>query len=453
MSFHTFTNYYLSFIVRLKNYIIIFFLLYYEETHPAQLPKSRNKGGDALKTKPLYYENPYLKMFTAGLVEQGTDEKGRSYAILDQTAFYPAGGGQPGDRGTLNGIEVTDVEKETNGSVRHYLRRPLPDNRARVEGALDWARRFDHMQQHAGQHILSAAFAETAEIRTIAFHMGKNISTIDLDTSGLTDETADKAEQMANWIIFQNQPIISKWVRDDELDRYPLRKRPTVNENIRLVIIEGFDYNPCGGTHPARTGEAGPIKITGWTRDRGHIRLEFVCGWRALRLAENEHHALQRLTALFQTNADDLDRVAEKRLEDYHTLEQECRRLREQVLAFEAGSLAAQSEEDGKLTVIARVFDERPMKECRKLAGYIVERHSKCTVLFVIKSGARLQLVCARGADVGIDMNALVKQSLPMINGKGGGSANAAQGAGAANLSAEEMLDCLKTAIAEIREK
>ncbi|WKB34640.1 DHHA1 domain-containing protein [Terrilactibacillus sp. S3-3] len=345
------------------------------------------------------------------------------------------------------------MEKEADGSIRHYLRRPLPDAGAPIKGVLDWPRRFDHMQQHAGQHILSAAFAETFGIQTAAFHMGKNISTIDLGTSSLEDETAAKAEQTANRMVFKDQPIIAKRVEKAELDRYPLRKPPTVSENIRLVIIEGFDYNPCArGTHPARTGEVGPIKIIGWTRDRGHIRLEFVCGWRALALMSKEHRDIRQLTSLLQTHADDLCSRVEKRLEDCHTLEQDLRRLKEQVLAFEADSLAAQGETDGGLAVIARVFDERPMKECRKLAALIIEHHPRCVVLFVIKSGSHLQVTCARGEDVAIDMNALVKQSLPRINGKGGGSPNAAQGAGEAKISAEDMIGYLKKALAEISE-
>ncbi|MCM3537953.1 alanyl-tRNA editing protein [Priestia endophytica] len=214
-------------------------------------------------------------------MKQLQDKKGDFYIILEETAFYPTGGGQPHDIGTLNGIKVLTVE-ELDGEIRHYTERTLPDSDDKVVGVIDWERRFDYMQQHTGQHILSAAFAQLYDISTVGFHLGKDIVTIDLNISELTEEMISKAEKLANDIIIENRPIVTKWIEYDDLVNYPIRKTPSVKENIRLVIIDEFDYNGCGGTHPNTTGEVGAIKVLNWERQRKKIRLYFICGNRVM---------------------------------------------------------------------------------------------------------------------------------------------------------------------------
>ncbi|MEH7110664.1 alanyl-tRNA editing protein, partial [Bacillus sp. JJ1764] len=202
----------------------------------------------------LYYTDPYIKSFTAKVERQAQDQDGNWFIVLDQTAFYPTGGGQPFDTGVIEQSRVINVE-EIDGEIRHYLQEPIPSHKMEVSGQIDWDRRYDHMQQHCGQHILSAAFEQLFDYNTVGFHLGNDIVTIDLDTEQLTEAEAAQVESLSNQIILENKPIEIKWVTEEELSRYSLRKETKVKENIRLVIIPDYDYNGCGGTHPWATGE------------------------------------------------------------------------------------------------------------------------------------------------------------------------------------------------------
>ena len=234
-----------------------------------------------MATEKLYYQNQSMRAFRSKLKRMDQDEKGRIYAVLEKTAFYPTGGGQPHDTGTINGVYVYDVE-EAEGEIRHFIEERLEVDSECV-GELDWERRFDHMQQHAGQHILSAAFEQVCGYQTVSFHLGKETCTIDLHTGALREEVAFQAEQLANQLILENRPIEAKWVTQEELSQYSLRKDLSVSENIRLVIIPDFDYNGCGGTHPESTGKVSSIKILHWEKQKGHARLHFVCGNRVMK--------------------------------------------------------------------------------------------------------------------------------------------------------------------------
>ena len=186
-------------------------------------------------------------------------------------------GGQPNDIGTLADQHVINVE-EIDGEIRHYLEGPFLDTNKEIAGTIDWERRFDHMQQHTGQHLLSAAFDQLFEYRTIGFHLGAEIVTIDLETEVLTEHQVQRAEGLANQIILENRPIEVKWVTEEELSQYPLRKETKVKDDIRLVIIPDFDYNGCGGTHPKATGEVSSVKVLDWERQKKKVRVQFVCG-------------------------------------------------------------------------------------------------------------------------------------------------------------------------------
>lgn len=394
-------------------------------------------------TQKLYYQDPYLTNFTTKMTHQAYDDNVCPYVTLEQTAFYPTGGGQPCDLGTLNGREVIGVE-EVEGQIKHFLREPMPASTLTLEGKIDWDRRFDHMQQHAGQHILSAVFEELFAFKTIAFHLGRESNTIDLDVEALTDPLIKQAEERANNIVFQNRPIETKWVEPDELDHYPLRKQPSVSENIRLVIMEGFDYNPCGGTHPKQTAEVGPIKIIGWERHRQHVRLQFICGKRSLNDFNAKQTILKSMSRLLQSAEKDLPEKVEKLLQSQEKLEKYLSIEREKLINLEANDLIRQSSEDEfGLLVVAKSFSDRPLKECQHLAQIITEQEDNAVVLLTLSSGDRVQLVCARGKQPDINMNDLVKSVLPLINGKGGGKPAFAQGGGQALLTEKECLDHL----------
>ena len=247
-------------------------------------------------TERLYYADAYLRSFEARVVDR-LEVNGQPAIILDRTAFYPEGGGQPSDRGMLNRVAVVDVQtRETDDEVLHILSAPLPEET--VTGAVDAARRFDLMQQHTGQHILSQAFIHTANAETVSFHLNpdpdEGALTIDLNKAALTSAEVDRAEDFANSIVYENRPVVARFVNDEELQSLPLRKPPKVDKAIRIVEIQGFDWSACGGTHVSRTGEVGLIKIVKAEKRGTETRIEFRCGRRALIDYRRKHQLISQ---------------------------------------------------------------------------------------------------------------------------------------------------------------
>ncbi|MBT2678314.1 alanyl-tRNA editing protein [Bacillus sp. ISL-35] len=372
----------------------------------------------------LYYQDAYISSFSAELVRQGLDESGRNYAVLTQTAFYPTGGGQPFDTGILNGVEVVDVE-EIDGEIRHYIKEPLEDGMP-VEGKIDWDRRFDHMQQHAGQHILSAAFEELYGYKTVSFHLGKDTLTIDLDIESLSAEEADRVEELANRVILENRPVMTKWVDEDELKQYKLRKALSVSNNIRLVIIPEFDYNGCGGTHPNSTAEVGHLKILGWERQKKIIRVEFVCGQRVLRELGQKHDILKQLAVLLNAPEQEMVSAVNRLLGQKKTSEKSIEEMRDQLLKYEAADLAAANTEE----IVSRVYQNRGIQELQKLARMLAVQAEDKVFLLVAENDDKLQFVFARGKNTRGNLKEWSKHALSMIDGKGGGSDQLVQGGG-----------------------
>jgi alanyl-tRNA synthetase len=387
----------------------------------------------------LYYQDPYIKEFTAAVISQKQTPEGKWYAVLDRTAFYPTGGGQPYDTGTLQGIRVTGVEEE-NGEIRHFLEGQLP-HAGEVTGEVDWQRRFDHMQQHLGQHILSAAIDEQFGYRTVSFHLGKETLTIDLDTEHLSEEEADLAERKANEIITDNLKIETKWVSEEELAGYPLRKKPKVKENIRLVIIPGFDYNGCGGTHPGATGEVQAIKILGWSRQKKQTRVEFVCGGRVLNQLHTKNRIVTRTGQLISSPEEEIPEAIIKLLDTQKQMEKELDELKNQLLEQEGKEYARSAEAESP--VIQKVFHERSIKELQKLAKSIAMQNEQAIVLFAAKNGPQLQAVCASGTATDADMKTIIQSILPAINGRGGGNKHFAQGGGESEMHADKLLELM----------
>ncbi|MDR7316341.1 DHHA1 domain-containing protein [Brevibacillus nitrificans] len=390
----------------------------------------------------LYYQDAYVKTFTAEVTKRGVEENGTPYVVLSQTAFYPTGGGQPSDHGLLGETRVIDVE-EVDGEVRHRLASPIPEEMVQLEGSIDWERRFDHMQQHAGQHILSASFLEVVGAETVAFHLGKERVTIDVRLDELTPEVWEAVEQCANQIVLENRPISARFVDDEELATLPLKKQPTVTENIRVVIIPEFDYNPCGGTHPAHTGEVGMIKILGWERHRGNIRLEFICGWRALRDYTRKQSMVREVSKLLMTSDVELVAQAERLVAERDALKQSLVEKERQLLEVEVRQYLAQAEQLGGVRLLELTFSDRSIQQLQQFAHQALAQ-APDVVCLLAATGEKLQLVFARGAEVNVAVNQLIKDTLPLIDGKGGGNAAMAQGGGQPNRPAQEVLDHAK---------
>ncbi|MFS0634341.1 DHHA1 domain-containing protein [Mesobacillus foraminis] len=391
-----------------------------------------------MTTEKLYYQSQYIQDFKTSILKQGKDEKG-TYAVLEQTAFYPTGGGQPHDTGTLNGVRVMNVE-ETDGEIRHYLESPLQEQEV-YRGEIDWDRRFDHMQQHAGQHILSAAFEEAFGYKTVSFHLGNKICTIDLEVQRLTDEETIQAEKLANTIILENRPIEAKWVSESELSNYNLRKKLSVTDHIRLVIIPDFDYNGCGGTHPSSTGQVSSIKILDWEKQKKNIRVQFVCGSRVIKQLHEKQQVLQGLTAILNAPQDKMEEAASRVLQQARELEKTVEELKGRLIEHEAGSLLNQAETiDGRRTIQAH-FEDRPVTELQQMARTIAAAASDTLVLIINETPEKLQIICAKGNDLAFNMNQLLKKVLPAINGKGGGNDSFAQGGGDKLMSPQQVME------------
>ncbi|PFL17538.1 alanyl-tRNA editing protein [Bacillus cereus] len=406
--------------------------------------KLANTKGERKLEQKLYYIDAYQQTFTTKVIKQEHDTEGNLYVVLNETAFYPTGGGQPHDTGTLNGIPVNNVA-EVNGEIRHFIVEQL--HTEEVEGKIDWERRFDHMQQHTAQHILSAAFWDHFDIPTIGFHLGKETVTIDLEMENLPTETVEKAAQIANKIVFENHPIRIEWMDLEEAKTLPLRKEPTMTENIRVVIIENFDYNGCGGTHPKHTGEVGPIQVLGWERNKGGIRLTFIAGWRTLKLMGQKQQIMKDVSKQLNSSDTDIPAKVSQLLTSQKENEKAIQTMNEKLLFAEANELLQQPAEIHGGILISKVFTNRPMQEIAKLSAIITEQQEHAITYFVIENEDKLQCILACGKAMTLDMNALLKDALPTIEGKGGGNKKSALGGGKAIMTGDEFLNQLVSSL------
>jgi alanyl-tRNA synthetase len=369
-------------------------------------------------TDRLYLTDPYLTQFRAritSLAEHG----GRPAAVLDRTAFYPEGGGQPADRGTLGGAAVVDVQ-ERDGVVLHVLDRSLEPRE--VEGAIDWPRRFDHMQQHHGQHLLSAAFERVLDAPTTSFHLGERTCTIDLDCSiaRLDEAAVRRVEAAANESVWRNLPVVARDFAGEERARLPLRKEPVKGD--RVVLVEGVDASPCGGTHPTRTGDVGAIAIVGAQKwGSGKARVEFVCGGRVVRLIAEQGKWLAGAAEALKCAVRDLPEAARRTADEAVARRKSAEALERDVARLQATELAARGS-----PAVAKV-DRASL--ARALAAAVAERGAVALIAAVEDGRAHLCFARPRGPD-GPAMNQLLKDALQIIGGKGGGSAEFAQGSG-----------------------
>lgn len=389
-------------------------------------------------TEKLYYEDPYIRSFEATVEKESKDDQGRIYVVLNQTAFYPTGGGQPHDTGTINGIEVIDVE-EVDGEVRHYIEESL-QGEVEVEGEINWNRRFDHMQQHAGQHILSAAFEDLFGYETVSFHLGQEVCTIDLNVTSLEEKEVKEAENAANNIVLHNNEIQASWVSADEASRYPLRKQLSVSDNIRLVIIPEVDYSGCGGTHPVTTGEVGGISVMKWEKQKKQVRVTFVCGKRIIDQLYAKQKVMETLTNTLNVPQEGVGEAASRLVQQTKDQEKVIEEMKEELLSYKAKELLQSASEVGSIPVVQYISHDYTMKELQQLAKMIVSENESIFVLLVSEVGEKIQIVCGRGKELELDMNLVLKGVLPVINGKGGGKKDFAQGGGEAIRSAEDVM-------------
>ncbi|GLC90165.1 alanyl-tRNA editing protein [Lysinibacillus piscis] len=382
----------------------------------------------------FYYQDVMMQQFEAEVVSKGL-ENGRNYVVLSNTVFYPTGGGQPHDTGTLNDVQVVDVEK-VGDEIRHYIEGTVD---GAVYGKLNWQRRFDHMQQHAGQHILTAAFVELFNAPTVSFHLGAEQVTIDIAVEQLTEEQLIAAEARANEIILENRPIETKWVTEQELTSYNLRKEVAVTGDIRLVIIPNFDYNGCGGTHPTSTGQVSALKILGTEKMKGNVRVSFVCGQRVLAELGMRKKVLTEVAKQLSVPEAEAASALVKVLATQKNTEKALATAKDKLLQFEAHALIANHD-----TIVAEVLTQRSMQELQKLARMVVTEKPNGIALLATETEGKLQFVAARGEQVTISMKSVSTVVLPLINGKGGGNDQLVQGGGEILMTAEQLVAAMQ---------
>jgi alanyl-tRNA synthetase len=398
-----------------------------------------------MPTERLYYDDSYLRRFDARVTGRA-EWNGRPAVALDRSAFYPEGGGQPGDRGTLGGVQVLDTQAR-DGEVWQLLERPLDADE--VAGEIDWPRRFDHMQQHHGQHLLSAAFVQACSMATLSFHLGAASSTIDLDAAALSAEQAAAAEELANSVVWEDRPVLARFVSDAELAALPLRKAPSVSGPLRVVSVPNFDHSACGGTHPRSTGGVGLIALQGWSRQKAGVRVEFVCGQRALLDHRRLNAITARLAAGLSVAADQLEATVERLRASEAAARRNMESAQAALLDYEALNLLAGAVRAGDALVVRTIFAQRDAGELRYLAQRIAARAGGVALLGL--RGPKAQLVFARAEGLALDAGALLRAALPFIGGRGGGQAALAQGGGPDAAGLERALDAAFALIAHRR--
>ncbi len=366
-------------------------------------------------TKKLYHENAYLTEFDAKVIERREIE-GRPAVVLDRTAFYPEAGGQSSDRGTINGVDVIDVV-DAEGTILHVLAAPVEAEA--VHGIVDLARRFDRMQQHSGQHILSQAFYEVVKGATLSFHIGDEVSSLEIGVAKISDADLGRVEARANAVVFGDLEIKAYFVPEEEIGTVPLRKPPKKGEDglIRVVEVDRFDHSACGGTHCRRAGEIGLIKVIKWEKIRGNLRFEFVCGGRALRDYQEKNRIARHAAAAFSVAERDIPAAVDKTQAEVKALKKRARRLEERVAAFEAGQMAREA--TGK--VIQAMFEDRSPEEARFLALNIIKQ-GEFAVLFAAPGEGRSHIILAASEALGFDARTLVPVIAGVLESKGGGS-------------------------------
>ena len=376
-------------------------------------------------TERLYYSDSHLIEFDARVVDLSDRVSGWTAIVLDRTAFYPTGGGQPSDTGTLNGARVEECIDDGDNGVLHVIKGAAPSRGALVHGRVDWSRRLDHMQQHTGQHILSQAFVTLFNAPTKSFRVLDASCEIDVDLNNPTSEVIERAVELANNVVWEDRAITIRNVTSTEAAELPLRKEPARDGDLRLIEIEGFDLTPCGGTHAYRTGEVGMIGVRSWERAKGLTRIEFVAGTRALADYRKANKSAREVAALFSTGRDDAPDVAAQMVEEHKELNRRIRVLEESVAEAETAKLLARAR-DG---VVFEIFESRDAESLKRLA-HALTMHPGTVALLASRDKDTARLVFARSADAVGDMNALMREACAMLDGRGGGKPEIAQGGG-----------------------
>ncbi len=378
-------------------------------------------------TERLYYTDSYLRDFTARIVDASADG---CTVYLDRTAFYPTSGGQPFDTGSIAGVPVVDVADEDE-RVAHRLAAPLPAGP--VDCSVDWPRRFDHMQQHSGQHLLSAVFEELFGLKTVSFHLSAESSTIDLEGPAVDARALQETELRANQLVFENRPVAVRF--EPAAQAQGLRKPSDREGLLRIVAIDGLDRSACGGTHVRSTGEIGAVMLRRMEKIRQSTRVEFRCGGRAIRRARADYEALAKTAQMFSVPLDDVPASVAAQSDAVRAADKTRRKLELDLAACQGrelyGSTAPGS--DG-LRRVSRRLETGSLEELRAIAQNFTAQPK---ALFLATLASPPSILLAASEDAGVDAGKVLKTALAEASGRGGGNARIAQG----SVANAELLD------------
>ena len=385
-------------------------------------------------TARLYYDSSTLREFDAVVVR--SEARDACCAVwLDRTAFYPTSGGQPYDLGTLAGARVVDVQDEQEGDIVHIVEGACPAPGAAVHGAIDWLRRADHMQQHTGQHLLSAVIEHAYSARTVSFHLGTDSSTIDLDRE-LTSAQIAQVEQLVNQAVWDDVPVSVRYATEEEARALPLRKESVRTGTLRLVEIEGHDLSACGGTHVARTGAIGHVAVASWERFKGGQRIEFLCGRRALARFQSLRDTTAAAIRLLSVLPSELPAAIERLQGDMKEQKRLLAAAQLELARYEAAAFAGAAEPQPFGRLVLKAVDADAVR--LKALASAVAASSGLLAVFVSVSSPAL-VVAARAADVDVPCQELIGMLTGAFSGKGGGRPDMAQ-AGALQASSEQVM-------------
>jgi alanyl-tRNA synthetase len=393
-------------------------------------------------TDRIYYTDPYATEFDATVISiepvPADSPNGRSGAVLDRTAFYPTSGGQPFDVGRLGAARVVDVVDREDGTILHVVEGEIATGA--VHGIVEWTRRFDHMQQHTGQHVLSAALDKLLGVRTVSFHLGTASSTIDLERTVSAEEIA-RAEQEANRVVWEDRPVTIRFADAEQAAALKLRKEPTREGTLRLIEVEDFDLSACGGTHVARTGAIGVIAVASTERFRGGTRIEFLCGIRALDGYRALRDSASASTRLLSVLPGEVPAAIERMLNEVKDQKREIKDLRARLGTHEAAALADRAETHGAVKLVVDALEGWDAGALKTIASAIAQRPGHLALL--ISTPAPAFIAIARAADVKVDCAAALGKLTAAFGGKGGGKPELVQGGGLQG-SASEILDAAR---------
>src|SRR5579863_4632158 len=398
-------------------------------------------------TDRLYYRDSFLYDFDAEVQEIA--DSPRPAVVLDRTAFYPTSGGQIHDTGVIyvgadafvrpaseasvptnDQLNVTEVADREDGKVVHYLDAPPKGIQpgTRVRGLIDPTRRRDHMQQHSGQHILSAAFIRLFDLHTVSFHMADDYCSIDLDAPTLTKDQIESAERLANEIILENRTVDIRFVTREEAGKLGLRKVPaTDRDELRIIDIHDFDLTACGGTHVNQTGQIASVLLRKTEKVRQGWRVEFVAGQRAVATARRDFTMLSETAALFSANIYDVPTQARKALDEIKSLRKQREQSLEELAAAHAATLLAETPKQSSRKLIVRTFADRDLNFLKLLAQKVT-RQAPNAIALLATTSPQPSLIFAQSAGQPHDMGALLKETMAKLGGRGGGTKDMAQG-------------------------